>query len=955
MPVKHSWVKQILPDGSDCFGRVEAAIDRGDRVQVTVKWQGAAEVATISLSDLQGGFRPQMEVQDIPNSRTRKPLGEGLVVKTRSLGGRDQVLVDFPQAGKQLWLPYENLRQIKGAKHRFILGDKGPGDSADRFRLKSLAHALEMWNENTGSLSHLDIDPLPHQIHLVHHILASGNLNWLIADDVGLGKTIETGMLLAALKQRGSLQRVLLVTPAGLTKQWQDELSNKFGMEEFQIYGEDFYINEPRHWKMYDYVIASIDRLKNEDHLESLQQAGNWDMVVFDEAHRLSRRQYGLKLDSSQRFQLAAKLRNNTDSMILLSGTPHQGMQDKFQALLELLRPELKDEITTLAINPEIISEMVFRNNKADVTDAEGNFVFKGKTTRAVRVHVSQSVLEFDQNLQSYLRQGYAAGAALGFKGNAIGFVMTVYRKLAASSVAAIHNALLNRRARLEGEANSGYTRDELDEKDQRFFGEWEEQLQTEKKEFFEGEIELLGQLIIDVEQLRFDDRKIKLFMERLIDDILANNENEKVLIFTEYRTTQNYLKDALESRFGENSVELINGSMPHQTRREAIASFEEDSQFLISTEAGGEGINLQRKCHIMVNYDLPWNPMRLVQRIGRLYRYGQQKRVVVFNVHSPDTADEQIIDLMYTRIDQVVSDMAGVSSEFNEQMQDDILGEIADLMDVSQILAEATVAGIERTQDRIDEALEMARAATAKQKELFEHAASFDPDETRHELRISHEHGASFVQGMFQQLDIEVVDTTHNELLWHIRLPESVQKAIGITRSRYEVTLDRILATTRPGTHMLDLDSFLMQHLIHKAKSYDFMGLSAVIRSENLDGDAILTSLLRWQNDQGQRMRQEYTAYGIAPDGQVTVNPQTFSEWLKQPAKTGKITTDREQNKTWFAAAEEAADLRLAEVSNQHLHPENNQWVSSAWIASDFSNQAEQLKTSPQTNKDQG
>ncbi len=145
---------------------------------------------------------------------------------------------------------------------------------------------------------------------------------------------------------------MLLVTPAGLTKQWQEELNNKFKMGEFQIYGEDFRVNEPRHWKMYDYVIASMDRLKDEKHLESLQQAGTWDLVVFDEAHRLSRRQYGMKLDASQRFQLAAALRASTDAMVLLSATPHQGTHDKFQALLELLRPERKEEITTLALNP---------------------------------------------------------------------------------------------------------------------------------------------------------------------------------------------------------------------------------------------------------------------------------------------------------------------------------------------------------------------------------------------------------------------------------------------------------------------------------------------------------------------------------------------------------------------------------------------------------------------------
>jgi len=932
LPVRHAWVKQVRPDGTERSGRVKSAIDRGDRVDVTVAWHGMNDTSTVPLSTLRCGFRPMMEVQDLPASRTRKTMGEGVVLKTRTLGGRDQVLVDFPQAGKQLWLPYENLKQIKGSKHRFILGDRGPADSAERFRLKSLAHALEMWNENTGSLSHLEIDPLPHQIHLVHHILASGNLNWLIADDVGLGKTIETGMLLAALKQRDSLKRVLLITPAGLTKQWQDELNYKFKMGEFLIYGDDFHINEPRHWKMYDYVIASMDRLKEERHLEALQQAGGWDLIVFDEAHRLSRRQYGMKLDASQRFQLAAQLRHQTDAMVLLTATPHQGMQDKFQALLELLRPERKEEITTLALNPEIIGDMVFRNNKADVTDADGNFIFNGKTTRALTVAVSEAAIAFDETLQDYLRKGYAAGAALGFKGNAIGFVMTVYRKLAASSVAAIHNALINRRTRLQDQGGGDNDQD-LAEADQRFAGEWEEQLQTEAQEFFDGELELLDALIDEAERLRADDRKLQHFLDELIETILAGNPDEKVLIFSEYRSTQSYLKEALEARFGAGCVEQINGSMPHPLRRQAIARFEESAQFLISTEAGGEGINLQRNCHIMANYDLPWNPMRLVQRIGRLYRYGQRERVVAFNIHSPDTADERIMEMMYSRIDQVVTDLAGVSPEYNPQLHDDILGEVADLVDVTQILEEATTAGIDRTQQRIDEALARAKAATKKQHELFEYAASFDPNETRNELSITAEHGEAFVIGMFRQLGIEILDTSHNGRLWHIRLPEAVQTALGIARGRHEVTLDRILAVNRPNTHMLDLDSYLMRYLLQQAKSYDFMGLSAVIRGGLPDSAALITSLLRWQNDQGQRRRQEYTACGIAANGRVRLNPEAFGEWLKQPAETGVVATDRKQNECWFKAAEQAADRRLAEVSNRHLHPENTQWISGAWV----------------------
>jgi ERCC4-related helicase len=933
IPVQNAWVKYTLSTGEERFGRVEATIPREDGIQVKVKWHNGDKSTLLPLSDLRSGFKPNMDVQDVPNSRTRKPFGEGVILKTRTLGGRDQVLVDFLQLGRQIWLPYENIRQIKGVRHRFTLCDKGPQDSAERFRLKSLAYALELWNENTGSLSNLDIDPLPHQIHLVHHILASGNLNWLIADDVGLGKTIETGMLMAALKQRGNLRRVLLITPAGLTKQWQEELHHKFKLDKFQIYGEDFVINETRHWKMYDHVIGSIDRLKDENHLESLLQAEPWDLIVFDEGHRLTRRQYGQKYEASQRFALAAGLRKTTDAMLLLSATPHQGMQDKFTALLELLHPERKDELMTLALNPEILRDMVFRNYKADVTDAEGNFIFRGKTTKALRVEASTEAQAFDKTLQDYLKQGYAAGKARGIQGNTIGFVMTVYRKLAASSVAAIQSAMERRKERLKGEFAQGYSIRDLDEKDQRYSGEWEEQLATDAKEFFDGEMALLDELLLEAAKLKANDGKLQLFLKELVESILAENPKQKILIFTEYRNTQSYLKEALQQRFGDHCVELINGSMPHKERQKAINNFEDQAQFLISTEAGGEGINLQRQCHLMVNYDLPWNPMRLVQRIGRLYRYGQVKRVVVFNIHSPGTVDEQIMSMMYTRIDQVVADLCVMGDEFNEKLQDDILGEIADLVDVKKILSDATEVGIDRTQQRIDEALQRAKEATEKQRELFQNAASYNPNETRNELALSKEHSSAFVSGMFKQLHIDIVETSHNDVLWHIRLPENIQQELNSKRSRYEVTLDRQLAARRPGTHMLDLDSLLMQYLLDKAKAYDFMGLTAVLKNAPIKGQAVFTGLLRWQNDQGNRLRQEFTAYQILNNGKVVTNPPAFSDWLKQPAVSGQAITNKPLNLELLQKAETAADKRLAEVSNQYLQPENNQWVTAGWI----------------------
>ena len=933
IPVQNAWVKLTLPSGQERVGRVETSIPRDDGIYIKVKWHGGEDTSLIPLTKLRNGFVVNMEVQDVPNSRTRKAFGEGIIIKTRTLGGRDQVLVDFLQLGRQVWLPYEHLRQIKGVKHRYILGDPGPSDSAERFRLKSLANALELWNENTGSLSNLDIDPLPHQIHLVHHILASGNLNWLIADDVGLGKTIETGMLMSALKQRGNLRRVLLITPAGLTKQWQEELHYKFKLDKFQIYGEDFHINETRHWKMYDYVIGSIDRLKEEKHLAGLLQADPWDLIVFDEGHRLTRRQYGQKFDASERFTLAAELRKTTDALLLLSATPHQGMQDKFTALLELLHPERKTEIMTLALNPEILRDMVFRNHKADVTDADGNFIFKGKTTKAMRVAASPEAQAFDKTLQHYLKQGYAAGKAMGITGNTIGFVMTIYRKLAASSIAAIQSALVKRQERLKGRYEQGYSIRDLEEKDQRYAGEWEEQLATDAKEFFDGEMALLNDLLAEAALLRANDGKLQLFLNELVASIFAQNPAQKILIFTEYRNTQSYIKAALQQRFGAECVELIHGSMPHGERQQAIGNFESLGRFLISTEAGGEGINLQSQCHIMVNYDLPWNPMRLVQRIGRLYRYGQKNRVVVFNIHAPGTVDEQIMDLMYTRINQVVADLSVIGEEFNEKLQDDILGEIADLVDVKQILQDATEAGIERTQQRIDEALQRAKAATEKQRELFQYAASFDPTEIRNELSISKEHSYAFVRGMFKHLQIEIVSTTHDDALWHIRLPETIAQELGSKRTRYDVTLERHLAAHRPGTHMLDLDSFLMQYLLQTAKAYEFMGLTAVLNSAELKGSSIFTGLLRWQNDQGNRLRQEFTVYQVFSNGSVITNPPVFSDWLKQTALTGQVTTDKARNQDTLSKAEQAADKRLAAVSNQYLQPENQQWLTAAWL----------------------
>lgn len=930
IPQPGCWVACDHRDGP---GKVMARLN-GDSPGLQVCWFKTRQLEQMPLARLRCGFRLGMMAQDVPLSRTRQSLGEGTIVEYRVLGGREQLLVEFAETGERHWLPYENLRAIKGIRQRFELGQIGKAGNADRLRLRCLAYALELWNENTGALSRLDIDPLPHQIHLVHHILASGNLNWMIADDVGLGKTIEVGMLLSALVRKRSFRRILLVTPAGLVRQWQEELHVKFGFDDFMIYGTDFEINETRHWKLYDRVIGSVDRFKSDNHLGKLLAAGAWDLVVFDEAHSLSRIQTGMKIQSTERYRLAAALRRKTDAVLLLTATPHQGKQDKFQALLELIRPEWRAQIQTLTLNPNILREMVLRNSKADVTDAEGRFIFQGKVTRSIPVAMGDEEKAFDKHLFRYLRTGYAAGRHQGgHQGRAIGFVMTIYRKLAASSAAAIHQALVRRLERLkaDGEGPEAFPADlEFDDVDERFVGEWEERLDGPNRQFFRGEMEMLQDLIERSARLKAQDSKSRIFIEALLDAILGANPEEKIVIFTEYRATQAFIAQMLSSRFGNDSVSLLHGGQKFYEREEAIGHFEASGQFLVSTEAGGEGINLQRNCHIMVNYDLPWNPMRIVQRVGRLYRYGQQREVVVFNLHSPDSLDGNILGMLYQRIDQVVRDMSVLGDEFKPGLEAEIVGEIADVLDVAEILEGAIEDHIDRTQENLDAALQRAREAVEIQRELLSYAAGYNPDEIRGELAVTAEHLHAFVTGMIDQLNLDVIESSHGGRALQVRVPDDLVETYSLKSRRFAICLSRDLAGGRQGREMMDFDSPFFRMLAAEAKQYGFDGRVAGV--DGLLSPAVVASILRWQNDQGVRMRQEFAAEAVEKDSTVAHNPEWFSQWLLQPASDLWATSNRETGKRLLEIAEGGMHQRLSDISNRDLHPENIQTIAAAW-----------------------
>ena len=841
------------------LGIVLGSRGRSDEAEMQVRWGSSGETEWHPLSELRNGFRPDHIVQDRPRSNTRKTLGTATVRAHRTIAGRDMVLVQLHSTGESRWLPYETLVRIKDASLKF-LGMETESDGTQRFRLKALAYALDSWNQVTGALDRVDVDPLPHQVDIVHRIMESDHANWLIADDVGLGKTIEVGLLLAALKRRRQARRVLIVCPAGIARQWQDEMRHKFN-QDFLIYGRDFLINQPSHWATYDRVIVSIDRAKSDYHSPIFNDSGEWDVIVFDEAHHLS------KIPNqavTQRYQLAETLRNKTDRLIFLSGTPHQGQKTQFVNLLMLLRPDLRDRFARIYSDPSVVAEVILRNRKSLVTDSSGKFIFRGQDTRLVEVPISDDARDFNFNLQRYLLEGYAASQAGGNQGRAIGFVMTTYRKLASSSIAAIERALKRRKNRLIGEGlEIGGIASELDELTEEFqegtdarddLEEVSDQIavqNTGANPFFIDELEQLDHLIERAAKVKQNDLKLKEFLSKIVSPL--QRRRPKLLIFTEYRGTQEYLVNALQQRYPRAGVVQIHGSMSLDEKRASIDRFNESARFMVSTEAGGEGINLHHNCHIMVNYDLPWNPSRLVQRSGRLYRYGQTERVVVFNLTSNDDFDNQALGMMLDRIDTIASTMAEVGEDYHEGLHQEILGELMERVDIASILSANRTMDISHTDSEINDAINKAREAQSQQRRLFAHVEGYDPNEAPALRGLSDNDTLAFLEGMLPYMGIKVLSRQHNGRTLEIELPENLRGQYSEFPPRgafTRITVDRQVAARLTDVAPMDFASRFFQDLIEKAQSPDFGGEYARLPAPQ-NGSLGLYQI-RWQDDQG-------------------------------------------------------------------------------------------------------
>ena len=957
MNAENSQITDVLIPVEGCFvahaeerelGIVSGHKSENETTYVQVHWGTNGITKWHPAAELRNGFRPGHIVQDWPKSNTRKTLGLGTVRACRQIAGRELVLVQLHGTGENRWLPYENLVRLRDARMKYQRAERIESDNGERFRLKALAYALDSWNQVTGALDRLDVDPLPHQIDLVHRIMTSDQSNWLIADDVGLGKTIEVGLLLAAMRRRRQARRVLVVCPAGMVKQWQDEMQYKFN-EDFRIYGSDFNISEPSHWSSYEKVIVSIDRAKTDRHKAIFSDSGYWDVIVFDEAHHLS------KIEGqavTQRYQLSERLRQQTDAFIFLTGTPHQGKTLQFINLLLLLRPDLGRRFANVFTDPSVVAEIVLRNRKSLVTDANGKFLFRGQDTYLVEAPLSEFAEDFNERLQEYLRNGYAASEAGGNAGRAIGFVMTTYRKLASSSIAAIERALQRRLDRLQGPSGevslSGADatfeemdvafqegldgRDDLDD-----IADGVSATTNGANPFFSGEQMEIRDLLTAAKEVMAHDLKLERFLSEIV--VPLDKEGQKLLIFTEYRATQEYLINALKRLYPDRGVSLINGSMSLSEKRANIEHFNEQDQFMVSTEAGGEGINLHHQCHIMVNYDLPWNPGRLVQRAGRLYRYGQQERVIVFNLMAKDGFDNRSLIMMLERVFTIARDMAQVSTEFQEGLETDIIGELLERVEIAPLLASNRSMDIDRTEEDIIEAVARAKEAKTQQERLFAHVQGYDPDVASSLYTFGPEDVLVFLEGVLPFRGVRVRDRFYDGRVLELELPNDMRGRFSEFPERatvVRVTADRQLAMRLRNVAQMDFRSPFFSDLIDFAKSPEFKGEYTSLSFA--ESGALGLYKLRWQNDQGIPS-EEVLLPVFLPQGhkQSVANPSFFGSLLLEPTgrRVDPHTTDPSNRNSVLKSLDARASVELASRCTPLRHPSDIVLLATADLTS--------------------
>ena len=542
-----------------------------------------------------------------------------------------------------------------------------------------------------------NLDPLPHQIDAVYNeMLPRQPLRYLLADDPGAGKTIMAGLFCKELMIRGDVERCLVVAPGSLVEQWQDELWQKFGLN-FEILTKDM-IEAARSGNPFGekpLLIARLDHLSRNEALQAKLEATDWDLVIMDEAHKLSAHYLGGEVKETKRYKFGRLAGSVARHFLLMTATPHTGIEEDFQLFLALLDADRFEGKPRDASHTVDTSDLMRRLVKENLLKFDGTPLFPERRSYTAIYPLSDTEALLYKRVTEYVQEEMNRAERLkaqgeGRRGAIVGFALTTLQRRLASSPEAIYQSLSRRRKRLESRVSEERIRRRGAEialelgapKLPDVFAMVDEDFDTD--DLPEGELEDLEEELVDeasaartiaeieheiatltdleelARQLRSSgtDRKweeLANLLQHTPEMFDAHGERTKLIIFSEHRDTLNYLVDKIRALLGRaESVVAIHGGMPRDQRRKVQEAFVQDKEVLVlvATDAAGEGINLQR-AHLMVNYDLPWNPNRIEQRFGRVHRIGQTEVCHLWNLVADDTREGQVFQRLFEKLDE--------------------------------------------------------------------------------------------------------------------------------------------------------------------------------------------------------------------------------------------------------------------------------------------------------------
>lgn len=513
--------------------------------------------------------------------------------------------------------------------------------------------------------------PLPHQLHVLNRAMETNNIRYILADEVGLGKTIEAGMIIRELKSRGLVSRILVVCPTGLVTQWASEMQEKFH-EKFQVILPSDYDTIRRLtdnddvYGQFDQVISPMDSIKpiekhagwseekvekyNEERIYSIINSG-WDLIIIDEAHRVAG-----SSGEVARYKLGNLLAQASPYLLLLSATPHNGKTEPFLRLIRLLDADAFPNAKSIV--REQVAPYLIRTEKREAIDNNGNLLFKNRITHLVTISWDERnnlQRELYEMVSSYVSETYNKALRNRKKNMCLIFLLIIMQRMVTSSTAAIQQSLERRLSVLKEQRTCVGNLKEEDLDELNIEDGVEEAIEAISLDM-DLEIEELQQIVFLAKQAQFQNRDAKvepLIME--IDAILSADRSQKIIIFTEFVATQKYLQELLVN-IGY-SVTILNGGMSIDERNAAMQEFKTSTSIFISTDAGGEGLNLQF-ANIIINYDLPWNPMKIEQRCGRVDRIGQQRDVHIYNFIVGETVENRVREVLEEKLSVILKEM---------------------------------------------------------------------------------------------------------------------------------------------------------------------------------------------------------------------------------------------------------------------------------------------------------